>query len=315
MRNTLLIVLATAAFVAPAAVSPLLGSAVTSAVTATTAHAATDAATAEIARIRAHLTAVEAELRAADVSALSATQRTARARHIEVLREYREAGVFPHNHVLPDVRTPVFVDEHGTHCAVGYLLARDGRHELVAGVRAARNTATVHELADEPELVAWLEGAGLTLDEAARIQPMYGYEPAPDQVDRSNASYATATAVGSAIGGGVIVWNLLVGDDDARTLPGFVGIGVGLAELGLAAVAMDEGSGDHDIDGTHIALNAGIGVVSSLLGVRTLLTGRRSADRQAVGSNSGTRQQLDWQLSPWVPVRDRGVGMRVDLQF
>jgi hypothetical protein len=131
----------------------------------------------EAARIRAHLENVEHELLAADVSALSAEQRAARAYHIAVLREYREAGEFPHNHAAPDRRVPVFVDEHGMHSAVGYLIARSGRPDIVEHVRSTRNHATVHELADEPALREWLAQAGLTLDEAARIQPAYPGRP------------------------------------------------------------------------------------------------------------------------------------------
>jgi hypothetical protein len=273
------------------------------------ATADTDSAAAETVRVRAHLTAVEAELRAADVSAFTAAQRAARARNLDVLREYREAGVFPHNHVLPDARTPVFVDEHGTHCAVGYLLARDGRHDLITRVRTHRNTATVHELASEPELVTWLEQAGLTLDEAARIQPTYGPR------EQSDASYATVSMVGAAVGGGAIAWNLLLDDKDARTLPGVIGIGVGVAELGLAVTgAMARGYGNDDVEVSHVLLNAGIGVVSGLLGVRTLLTGART-EQLGVGSGPAPRRQAEWQISPWLRANDAGVGMRLNVQF
>jgi hypothetical protein len=261
---------------------------------------------AEVDRIRAHLAAVVAELEAADVSALTPEQRAARARHIAVLREYREIGVFPHNHVLPGRRTPVFVDEHGTHCAVGYLLARDGRHDLVERIRVARNTATVAQLADDPDLVAWLEQAGLTLPEAARIQPWYDYDPSPEpsQRERSTA-YTTASLVGAGLGGGMIAWNLLAGRDAAHTLPGVLGVGVGIAEISLAAYGSKlERTRERDIDRAHIVVNLGVGVLSSLVGVRTL-TRATEPPRSAVGV----------ELAPWVPAGDAGAGMQLNVRF
>ncbi|MBI3723953.1 hypothetical protein HY251_08385, partial [bacterium] len=133
---------------------------------------------AQVARIRAHLEGAEALLRRRDLSALSPNQRAARERHVEALRAYRERGVFPHNHDF-EGRRPAFVDDHGTLCAMAHLIATSGRLDLVRRVAATRNNAYVRELAGDPELVAWLEAAGLTADEAARIQPDYDFERAP----------------------------------------------------------------------------------------------------------------------------------------
>lgn len=156
-----------------------------------------DAARREQARVRKHLLGAERAMLARDVSRLSPSQRRARAHHLAVLREYRRAGVFPHNHELPGARVPVFVDRHGTHCAVGYLLARAGREDIVRRVSAARNLARVPELADDPVLVAWLDRAGISLAEAARIQPTYEDLPDvviddTDQRDRVSTGYAAA---------------------------------------------------------------------------------------------------------------------------
>lgn len=134
-------------------------------------------AAAEVVRIREHLRQVERELLDANVAHLTVAQRTSRALHIEVLREYREQGIFPHNHQVLGRRVPVFIDEHGTHCAVGYLIARSGDEALARRIADTRNLDRVPELADMPEVVAWLADAGLSVDEAARIQPMYGGVP------------------------------------------------------------------------------------------------------------------------------------------
>jgi hypothetical protein len=116
---------------------------------------------------------------------------------LDALRDYREDGVFPENHRRP-CNTPVFVDEKGTHCAVGHLLALSGHGALVEKIATERNLATVRELSNEPELVAWLEAAGLTLEEAALIQP--GYQPACSSPQSCFCRpYAPATGFGPTV--------------------------------------------------------------------------------------------------------------------
>jgi hypothetical protein len=277
---------------------------------------AADAAAEEVTRIRAHLEAVEAELLAADVSRLTAAQRAARARHIARLREYRLAGVFPHNHTVADRRVPVFVDEHGTHCAVGYLLARDGRGDVVGRVRTTRNNATVHELADDPDLVAWLAEAGLTLEEATRIQPTYE-PPIVQPVERSSASYKNATVIVAGLGGAISAWNLSVGSDAAaRDLPGALGVGVGVAEIALGAVGLiDRATASENTGGVagpaYIAVNFAVGTVTTVLGLRNVLR----SDSDAPRATEAAPQRAQWRMSPWSPGIDGGAGVRLDVRF
>ncbi|MDP3276376.1 MAG: hypothetical protein Q8Q09_14350 [Deltaproteobacteria bacterium] len=130
------------------------------------------------------------------------TRALVRALLLQALTEYREEGLFPHNH-LHAARTPVFVDAHGSPCAVGHLLALTGQHALVEHIATQRNYDTIAQLADEPALVAWLEDAGISLAEAALIQPGYSNQVCgqPDQCfcqpygDRDAASSRTVTAV------------------------------------------------------------------------------------------------------------------------
>jgi hypothetical protein len=56
---------------------------------------------------------------------------------------------------------------------MAHLLEIGGEAELVASIARRRNNARVRELADEPRLLAWLAAAGLTVAEAAAIQPSY----------------------------------------------------------------------------------------------------------------------------------------------
>ncbi len=76
-------------------------------------------------RIQTWLSNVERFLRQRDVSHLSPRQRERRAVHLGHLQAYWRAGRFPHNHVTPGL-APVFIDEHGTACAVGQLLLEGG---------------------------------------------------------------------------------------------------------------------------------------------------------------------------------------------
>jgi hypothetical protein len=65
------------------------------------------------------------------------------------------------------------VDAAGTRCAIAHLIEAAGEGALVAEIARTRNNAWVREPADDPRVVAWLDANGLTLEEAARIQPSY----------------------------------------------------------------------------------------------------------------------------------------------
>ncbi|MBA4158207.1 MAG: hypothetical protein H0X65_12115 [Gemmatimonadetes bacterium] len=256
--------------------------------------AAPPTAASEVARIRNHLQTVEGELLARDVSHLTPEQRADRVRHIAVLREYRERGAFPHNHHFPGERVPVFVDEHGTHCAMGYLIARSGNEALVALVASTRNYAVVPDLADEPGLIAWLDEAGLTLAEAARIQPWYeSYQPThgPGTV---TTPYAAGTALSNGLSGASIALNL-TRSADAPRWPGVFGIATGMFGVALGANKLGDGGAPALLG----ALNAGVGALSVGLGMRTLLSvpgdkpgTRRSAEDRAAGGVSVTAAPL-----------------------
>ena len=129
----------------------------------------------EVSRVREHLHGASALLALRDVSGLTGEQQRQRRENAERLLAYTAAARFPKNRRVPG-RVPVFRDEDGTLCAVGALLWASGERALVDHIVATRNTATVAELTDEPGLAAWLDAHGLTLAEAARIQPTYDFE-------------------------------------------------------------------------------------------------------------------------------------------
>jgi hypothetical protein len=118
-----------------------------------------------------HLHGAERAARSAGHRSLDPLTRVVRALLLDELARYRRRGVFPSNPGL--AKTPIFVDARGTRCAMAHLLELGGERALVETIARDRNLAYVRELADEPRLLAWLRAAGLTLEEAAAIQPEY----------------------------------------------------------------------------------------------------------------------------------------------
>jgi len=126
----------------------------------------------EVARVQEHLRGAEASARAADPRALTPAQRARRVEVLDELTRYRARGEFPRNLDFA-ARTPSFIDDRGVRCAMAHLIETFGGAVLVARVAATANHAYVRELAADPELRAWLDAHGLTVAEAARIQPSY----------------------------------------------------------------------------------------------------------------------------------------------
>ncbi len=127
----------------------------------------------DIERIQTHLKLVEQVLKKRDVSHLNKEQQANRARHLNVLNEYWEASIFPTNTFHAN-RQPYFVDIFGVHCAVGYLLHRDGQDDFVQTIKNENNYAYIAELQVYPALKKWAINNGFTLNELAWIQPGYG---------------------------------------------------------------------------------------------------------------------------------------------
>ena len=125
-------------------------------------------------RIAMHLRMVRERLIARTTPTTAAstpvTQRTAL---LDRLAAYADRGLFPQNHVLP-YRNPVFIDEVGTACAVGYLMIESGHRDLAERIRNEMNLAYVHDM-KRSDVDAWAVAHGFNEDELAWIQP--GYSP------------------------------------------------------------------------------------------------------------------------------------------
>jgi hypothetical protein len=194
----------------------------------------------EVTRLRAHFDSVDIELRQHSGFGLTAAQRRSRGTLIGWLREYRNAGRFPINDQFPRRTLPFFRDSRGTLCAMAYLIQRTGRGGLVDRIARARNNAFIPELADNPDLRFWLDSVGLSLAEAARIQPFY--EPPPEPSDRNvSAGYALTSIAVSGASLATLGLNLFSPSKPAA----WAGVAAGSAALIAGAVKLD-GPGDTD---------------------------------------------------------------------
>jgi len=148
----------------------------------------------EVERVRAHLERVERDLWSNSQLDLTPEQWAARESVLEDLRRYIEAEAYPIND-RHDRMTPIFIDPLGNRCAMAALIEASGHGELVQRVARDHNLAYIDDLGGDAELRDWLQSFGLTLDEAATIQP--GYTPPPDSMTWD----WTAGVLGSALFG------------------------------------------------------------------------------------------------------------------
>lgn len=125
--------------------------------------------------IQAHLGSVLKILRTNSLAGLSQQQCKSRMQLIARLEDYRLAGRFPLNHYRRE-RTPVFIDEHQTHCAVGYLMQQSGHEVLARRIAATDNYVWVKDIRDA-EAVAWQKASGFSMEELKLIQGAYDIYP------------------------------------------------------------------------------------------------------------------------------------------
>jgi hypothetical protein len=264
----------------------------------------------EVSRLRAHFDSVDSELRARSVAGLSASQVERRTRLAAWLREYRKAGTFPVNDKF-DAPTPFFRDRNGTLCAMAYLIDRSGRRDIVDKVAATRNNAYIAELADDPALIAWLDSSGLSVAEAARIQPAYDDYPAPIYLHRGVESDFALAAVG--LGSASLATSAL-----NVVKPGYVsgllGIVAGAVSIGVAANHFDD---NRATDRVATAV-VGLGAVSLGAGVYGLLEARRNDGGRDYDRRRGRgRRKISMTVVPDVELRtaDPRLGFRIGGRF
>jgi len=179
-----------------------------------------DAGDSEKLRMRTHLLYVRGLLGASAPTSLALAPR--RAELLGFLDDYIALGITPLNtHVA--ARSPVFIDDDGRICAVGYLIQRSVGRALPEAIASTHRYEYLEPIAAaEPEVRAWIADSGMTLTELASIQPAYS-EAAVDTwyawgrpKDRpADGEYAGTAGSGSFRAGRMTgPWKVSATDDD-----------------------------------------------------------------------------------------------------
>ncbi len=131
-------------------------------------------------RIVSHLTFVEERLRERAHPSLTPGQQRLRRKALDHLRAYRSAGTFPRNTHRTGERTPVFIDEHGRICAVGYLIEQTAGRDAAEQINERYRYSYVDDM-ELPWLHQWAVMHGLSVRELAMIQPKYSPPPGEEE--------------------------------------------------------------------------------------------------------------------------------------
>lgn len=130
-----------------------------------------DARDSEPLRMHTHLTYVRGLLAAGTPTSPALAPR--RAELLGYLDDYIALGITPANTQVP-WRSPVFIDDAGAICAVGYLIERSVGRALPEAIARDHRHAYLEDIAAAvPEVRAWIAASGMTLAELASIQPAY----------------------------------------------------------------------------------------------------------------------------------------------
>ena len=125
----------------------------------------------EPARMHAHFAYVRAWL--ANRPATKPELAAQRAKVLAAFDAYIAGGTTPDNAHVP-WRTPVFIDDAGTICAVGFLIQETAGRPLADKIATRHRYDLLEDIAaDMPDVRVWVATSGLTLEELASIQPAY----------------------------------------------------------------------------------------------------------------------------------------------
>jgi hypothetical protein len=236
-------------------------------------------------QVMQHLDGALRLLERRDLSALTPDQSERRALAVAALRAYRDAGRYPVNRDFVETRVPYFIDPvTDVHCAVGHLMASTGYGALARRIAAADNHVRVLDLRDDVELRQWLDSHGITLEEAARIQPTYDWEPAPFPPGDPTEHVIDETVLLSSLGvsGALsLAQHLTRVGHSSRALPA-ANLVVGFATIAMSVLASEDA-------GLRVATGA-VGVVSAVSGIAGL-------QRPPVASRAASRR-VQWRLAP-----------------
>jgi len=141
--------------------------------------------------ISLHLELVVSILSQRNTNQLTPAQLVKRTSLLAELKKYASAKTFPQNTFLP-YQTPVFIDDLGTHCAVGFLMQQSGYENLAQTINNQQRFAYLKDIKVKG-VAAWAVENGFTADELAWIQP--GYPPTTVVDDLAGGLNGTVNAI------------------------------------------------------------------------------------------------------------------------
>ncbi len=146
-------------------------------------------------RIAFHLDQVIKRLES--VAVQEAGTQAKRSALIRTLKVYQEERYFPINtrHLQ---RTPYFIDDNGTACAVGHLMIESGHDDLALRIKEEHNFDYIADI-KTGGVIDWATEYGFSLEELALIQPAY-------------APTNQMSAVGAGVNGPITVMTTVLND-------------------------------------------------------------------------------------------------------
>jgi hypothetical protein len=126
-------------------------------------------------RIQAHLFGVYEYLKTNTPVGFRNDQLKKRSELLMELRLYAQARSFPRNTGHKE-RTPYFIDQFNTACAVGNLIIQAGDEELALSLKENFNFNYIAEM-PQKEVALWASNHGFETWELEWIQPSYAYYP------------------------------------------------------------------------------------------------------------------------------------------
>lgn len=156
-------------------------------------------------RIATHLHFVRERLATNVPAGFTPAQIEQRMFLLSKLERYADRGRFPQNHVLP-YRNPVFIDPHGTACAVGQLMIESGHHALADEINSSLSLAYLLDMRTSalwPRIASWAETHGFTANELAWIQP--AYDPQLPWASLGTGTNGTVTVTKTLANGDVFI--------------------------------------------------------------------------------------------------------------
>ena len=258
-------------------------------------------------RIRTHFEYVEELLRKRDISHLTPALQARRATILQLLRDYRLSGIFPKNYDHTGARVPCFIDRDGNICAVGYLIAQTAGRQAAEEINRKYKYEKLLAMND-PLLDNWVASSGLTREEAAMIQPSYGFRP-PATYNYIKPEYGISSAVLSGVNLSMTAMNgiQIIKGAGGKVIPA-IGLitGLGQVVLGAANFSAEENARyrytmTNESQKVVSMVNIGIGTTTIILSTWNLLTGRTPKERRtswniysfpATGGNTGMALSL-----------------------